>query len=155
MITMTPTNSSHLIHHFLEQSAQRFPNKTALIHEDVRATYTQINSKANQLAHWLIDQGITKGDRAALILDNCLEYVVSYYGVLKAGAVVAPLSSDLKPDGLRPLLRKLCPKVVISSSKFERLLQATDLTSLNIQELLLKKPKLKWSSTPFPVRYRY
>ena len=148
---MTPTNSSHLIHHFLEQSTQNFPDKIALIHEDVRATYTQINSKANQLAHWLIGQRITKGDRVALILDNCLEYVVSYYGVLKAGAVVAPLSSDLKPDGLRPFLQELCPKVVISSSKFERLLQATDLTSLNIQGLLLKNPKLKWSSTHFSV----
>jgi len=144
-------NTKKLIHHFLEQSAQRFPNKIALIHEDVRATYTQINSKANQLAYWLIDQGITKGDRVALLLDNCLEYVISYYGALKTGAVVAPLCSDLKPDGLRTLLQKLCPKVVISSPKFERLLQETDLTNINIHELLLKSPKLKWSSTPFSV----
>jgi long-chain acyl-CoA synthetase len=140
-----------LIHHFLEESTRRFPDKTALVHEDVRATYTQINSKANQLAHWLLNQGITKGDRVALVLENSLEYVVSYYGVLKAGAVVVPLSSDLKPDGLSPLLGELAPKIVISSSKFERLLQATDHTPLNIQGLLLKNPKLKWSSTPFSV----
>ena len=140
-----------LIHHFLEQSAQHFPNKTALIHEDVRATYTQINSKANQLAHWLINQGVTKDDRVALILDNCLEYVVSYYGVLKAGAVVAPLCSDLKPDGLRPLLQEIDPKLVISSSRFDKLLQATDLTNFDIQGLLIKNPKLKWSSNSFSV----
>jgi len=148
---MTPTNSFHLIHHFLEQSTQRFPDKTALVHEEVRATYAQINSGANQLAHWLINQGIQTGDRVALFLENCLEYVVSYYGVLKAGAVAAPLSSDLKPDGLRPLLKDLDPKVVISSSRFERLLKATDLTAFNIQSLILKQAKLKWSSLPVSV----
>ena len=144
-------HTTNLIHHFLEQSAQRFPNKIALIHEDVRATYAQINSNANQLAHWLINQGITKGDRVALVLENCLEYVVSYYGVLKAGAVVAPLCSDLKPDGLSQLLGELVPKVIISSSKFERLLQVDDLAPFNIQSLILKNPELKWSSTPFSV----
>ena len=144
-------DTKKLIHHFLEQSAQRFPNKIALIHEDVRATYAQINSNANQLAHWLINQGITKGDRVAIVLENCLEYVVSYYGVLKTGAIAAPLSSDLKSDGLIPILGELDPKMIISSSKFERLLQATDLTTLNLQGLILKDPKLKWSSTSFSV----
>ena len=136
-----------LIHHFLEQSARRFPDKTALVHEDVRATYAQINSKANHLAHWLLNQGIKKGDRVALILENSLEYVVSYYGVLKTGAVVAPLCSDLKPGKLNRLLEALSPKIVISLSKFERCLQAADLSEFNIQGLILKNPKLKWSST--------
>jgi len=144
-------NIKKLIHHFLEQSARRFPNKIALIHEDVRATYAQINSNANQLAHWLIRQGVTNGERVALVLDNCLEYVASYYGVLKAGAVVAPLCSDLKPDGLRLLLKELDPKIIISSSKLERLLQETDLDAFNIKGLLLKNPKLQWSSNPFSV----
>ena len=140
-----------LIHHFLEESARRFPDKTALIHEDARATYAQINSKANQLAHWLVTQGIKEGDRVALILENSLEYVVSYYGVLKTGAVVAPLCSDLKPGSLSRVLEELSPKIVISSSKFERRLQASDLSDFDIQGLILKNPKLKWMSTPFSV----
>ena len=140
-----------LIHHFLEESATAFPNKTALIHEGTRATYGQVNAQANQLAWWLTSQGVTQGDRVVLILENCLEYVVSYYGVLKTGATAVPLSSDLKPDSLRPLLGELGPKVVASSSRFERLLQATDLTPFKIRSLLLKKPKLKWSSAPFSV----
>ena len=130
----------------MEQSAGFFPDKTALIHEDVRATYAQINIKANRLANWLMDQGIKKGDRVALIMENCLEYVVSYYGVLKTGAIISPLSSELKPDSLRPLLNELEPKVVISSPRFERLLHATDITPFNIKAVLIKKPKLKWSS---------
>lgn len=145
------SDTQTLIHHFLEKSAWQYPNKIALIHDEVRATYAQINSGANQLAHWLIQRGIEKGDRVVLILENSLEYVISYYGTLKAGAVVAPLSSDIKPDGLRPLLRGLEPEVVISSSRFEKLLLATDLSQFKIKALILKNPVLNSASAPCEV----
>jgi acyl-CoA synthetase (AMP-forming)/AMP-acid ligase II len=83
-------------------------------------------------------------------LENSIEYVISYYGVLKCGAVAVPLSTDLKPDGLRPVLAELAPKAVISSSRCERLLQATDLSLFEVQALLLKSPKLNWSSVSVP-----
>ena len=140
-----------LIHHFLERSAKSHPDKMALIHENVRATYAQINNKANQLARWLVKREVTHCDRVVLVLENCLEYVISYYAILKAGAVAAPLSSDTKPDGLSYLLGELEPKVVISSSRFERLLQATDLTTFKIQALVIRSPKRNWAFSPFPV----
>ena len=140
------THFHTLVHHFLEGSAEKFPDKVALVHENVRATYAQINAKANQLANLLIDQGVTRGDRVALILENGLEYVISYYGSLKAGAVVAPLSSDIKPDGLRYLLGKLEAKAIISAAKYENILQESDLSKFHLQALVLKSPKLKWSS---------
>jgi acyl-CoA synthetase (AMP-forming)/AMP-acid ligase II len=111
---------SSLIHHFLEQSARTFPDKIALVHEDIRATYFEINNKANHLAHWLLGRGITKGDRVVLLLENTIEYVISYYGALKTGAVVASLNSDLKPDGLRSIIRDLEPGIIISSRKFRK-----------------------------------
>ena len=107
-----------LIHHFLEQSAQTCPDKVAIIQDDVRASYTKINSEANQIAHWLISQGIKTGDRVVLILENNPEYVVSYYGVLKAGAVAVSLNNDIKPEGLKHVLREIKPRIIISSSKF-------------------------------------
>jgi len=150
-LTTNNKQQANLIHHFLEESTELFPGKTALVHEEVRATYAQINAKANRLAHWLIDIGLSKGDRVVLLLENCMEYVVNYYGILKAGAVAVPLSSDLKPDGLRPLLEELEPEVIISSSRFERVLKATVPVFDNIKALLLKSPKQNWSSSPFSV----
>lgn len=140
-----------LIHHFLEESAKAFPDKIALVHEDIRVTYAQINAQANQLARWLINQGVTQGDRVLLIMENCLEYVVSYYGVLKTGATAVPLSSDLKPDGLSPLLGELEPKVVVSSSRFEKLLKATDPALIQNSKLIIQNSKSDWSSAPFSV----
>jgi long-chain acyl-CoA synthetase len=130
-----------LIHHFLEKSAERYPDKIALIHEETRATYAEINTKANQLANHLIESNVQSGDRVIILLENSLDYVVSYYGILKAGAVAVPLSTDLKPDGLNHLIAELDPKALISNKRFERLLKASDST-------LLKNVKLVIDSLP-------
>ncbi len=110
-----------LLHHFLEHSTLRFPDKVALVHEGTRATYAQINSMANCLGHWLLNSGVNQGDRVVILLDNSLEYVVSYYGILKAGAVAVPLSTGIKSDGLATLLAQLEPFAIITSKKFEKL----------------------------------
>jgi long-chain acyl-CoA synthetase len=133
---------STLIHHFLEYSASRFPDKCALVHEEVRATYQQINSQANHLARFFIERGVLAGDRIVLLLENSLEYVVGYYAALKAGAVVVPMNTELKPDGLLPLLRELDARCLITSRKFERVLRAVDLSATTISSVVLKLPKL-------------
>ena len=144
-------NTHTLIHHFLEHSARAYPDKVALIHGEVRANYAEINNRANHLARWLIENDISKGDRVVLLLENSLEYVVSYYGVLKAGAVAVPLSTDLKPDSLRHLLKELNPSIMISSSKFERILKAADMEAFGFRALLLRASKVDWSSFPFTI----
>ena len=116
--------SHTLIHHFLEQSAADYPDKVAVIHDGVRTTYSAINTKANNLARYLLDRGTQPGDRIAILFDNSLDYIISYYGSLKTGAVAVPLNTDLKPDSLRSILLELEPRCLIAGSKFERLLQA-------------------------------
>ena len=143
---MVKNKKQTLIHHFLEQSAQAYPDKIALIHEDVRATYSQINNMANSIAHWLADNGIKKGDRVVFILENSLEYVVTYYGILKSGAIAVSLSTDLKPDSLNPLIAELEPRFIITNHRFERLLKASDQSLIKKSKLVIKNCKLPWPS---------
>jgi len=140
-----------LIHHFLEKSTQLFPDKIALIHENIRASYSDINTAADKLACRLIDLGIKPGDRVAMFLDNCQEYVISYYGILKTGALAAPLSRDLKPDGLRLLLGKLEPTIIISERKFEKRLKAAGLDAVALKALILINPRIRWKNVSFQV----
>jgi acyl-CoA synthetase (AMP-forming)/AMP-acid ligase II len=126
-----------LIHHFLENSARQFPDKVALIHEKTRATYRQLNENANRLANGLADHDIVPGDRVVILMENGLEYVISYYAALKAGAVATPLSTGLKPDSLNPLLAELEPKVIITSKKFERLLKASDTALIQNSKIII------------------
>lgn len=127
-----------MIHQFLEDSAVAFPQKTAVITDTERATYVQINSDANKLARLLLDQNVTDQDIVVLMMDNSIEYIISYYAILKTGAVVVPFSNDLKPESINHLFRELAPKVLISSKKFQRLLKACDLKASTLQAVIIK-----------------
>ena len=76
-----------LVHESLEQSALRFPDKAALVFQDEKLTFSSLDKQANRLAHAFIDNGLQKGERSAIFLENCPESVVSIYATLKAGAV--------------------------------------------------------------------
>ena len=87
-----------LLQHFLENSARRLPDKTALIFGQQRLTYGEINEKANRLAHFLRKNGITRQDRVAIFMDNSPAAVVSIFAVLKADAVFLAVSQRLIPS---------------------------------------------------------
>jgi acyl-CoA synthetase (AMP-forming)/AMP-acid ligase II len=106
-----------LIHEFLENSARMFPDKCALVQDGHRASYREINAAANELANWMVSAEVRSGDRIVILLANCLEYVISYYSTLKAGAVAVPLNPELKEAGLEPIIRSLDPKIVILSKR--------------------------------------
>ncbi|WP_338794038.1 long-chain fatty acid--CoA ligase [Bernardetia sp. MNP-M8] len=82
----------------LEDSARKFPNKDAFIFMDKHFSYNQINAAANQVANGLVRNGIKKGDRVALSCLNLPFFPIAYFGILKAGAIVVPLSVLLKRD---------------------------------------------------------
>ena len=135
-----------LIHNFLEASAARFPDKVAIIHEKNRITYRQINIASDCLSAFLLERKIELGDRVVLLMENSCEYVIAYYGTLKPGAVAVPLSTDLKPEGLNVLLAELEPTAIISSTRFERLLQASDISLSSLNTIIIHNPKLDWSN---------
>jgi len=143
------TANATLIHHFLEASASNLPEKVALVHEGRRSTYREINTLANRFSGCLLEHGLVPGDRVLLFLENCLEYVVSYYGLLKIGAVAVPLSPDLKSDQIRHLLGELEPKAIVASSKAEKVLKEIDLSSFKAKVVIIKMPKAPWGSLPF------
>ena len=93
-----------LLHHFLEHSAVQYPDNIAIIQDDQRYSYQQVNRDANHLAGCLQSHGIKMGDRIVLLLENCVDYIIGYYAALKLGAVAAPLNPGIKPDGLKYLL---------------------------------------------------
>ena len=93
-----------LVHDFLEQSAKRTPEKTALVHGTQRFSYAEIDAMANRLANALSDRGVTRGDRVVLFLPNNVELVVGIFAVLKANAVFVVVNSSTKPDKLSQLI---------------------------------------------------
>ncbi|MBN2037579.1 MAG: acyl--CoA ligase [Chitinispirillaceae bacterium] len=112
-------NPPLLLHHFLEQSSERCPEKTAVVCNEIRATYKRINNEADCIARALCSHGVEKGNRVALLFENGLEYITSYYGILKAGAVAVPLSSELKEEQCAALIDRIDARAFLFGSKWE------------------------------------
>ena len=82
-----------LVHDLLARSAESAPERPLVIDAGRRFSYGEILEGASRVARVLIDHGIRRGDRVGLIADNSRVYVESYYGILRAGAVVVSLST--------------------------------------------------------------
>ncbi|GGY85975.1 long-chain fatty acid--CoA ligase [Marinobacter zhanjiangensis] len=76
----------------LDISALRYPDHTAIIYYDTRITYQELLDEVEALAGWLQENGVGKGDRVLLYMQNSPQYVISYYAILRADAVVIPVN---------------------------------------------------------------
>ncbi|MDP2135868.1 MAG: long-chain-fatty-acid--CoA ligase, partial [Sulfuritalea sp.] len=76
----------------VEVSARRFPNKPYLIFYDTRITFAEFKIEAERIAGWLTAQGVQKGGRVLLYMQNSPQFVLAYYGILRANAVVVPVN---------------------------------------------------------------
>ncbi len=105
------------VEQFLENSAARLPDKTALVCGDRRLSYREIDAEANRLAHALVELGVERGDRVAICLDNGVEAVVSVFAVLKAGGVFMPVNPTTKTDKLAYILNNSRAKALIGAGR--------------------------------------
>jgi long-chain acyl-CoA synthetase len=80
----------------LEQSARRNPGKLAVILDEYKLRYAEVNGAANKVANALVKMGVQRGDKVAIMLPNTPHFPICYYGILKAGATVVPLNVLLK-----------------------------------------------------------
>ena len=81
---------------FLERSAYRYPDKPAIIFRDKTYTYKELEEVTNRFANALIDLGVKRFDRVAVLAHNTHHQVISWFGILKAGAVMVPINYLLR-----------------------------------------------------------
>lgn len=79
--------------HFLEVAARRYPDKPAVLYCGATLTYAALWAKVNAMAAYLQQRlGVQRGDRVLLMSQNCPQFVIAYYAVLRAGAAVVPVN---------------------------------------------------------------
>lgn len=94
-----------LVHEYLTRSADRYPEKTALVFGDERLSYGSLDRYSERLAQELSKMGIRRHDRVVVFMDNPLAATVSLFGILKAGAVFVILGGTMKAKKLAYILR--------------------------------------------------
>ena len=86
------------LYHFLEESASKYPDKPCTIFKGAIITYKEMNEITDRVAAALADLGVKKGDRVGIFMPNTPQFVMAYFGILKAGGVVVATNPLYTPS---------------------------------------------------------
>jgi amino acid adenylation domain-containing protein len=110
------------VHHLFEDQVKRSPNHVAVISNDERLSYAELNGRVDKLAGHLKKAGIGPDVRVALLLERSVEMVVGLLAVLKAGGAYVPLDASQPPMRLNFMLSDTEAPAVLTQSKFQSLI---------------------------------
>jgi amino acid adenylation domain-containing protein len=105
-------------HHLFEAQAEINPRATALIFEDRRMSYGELNERANQLAHHLRRLGVGPDTIVGIGIERSLEMVVGLIGVLKSGGCYLPLDRSYLEQRLAFMLKDACARVILTTKRW-------------------------------------
>src|SRR5512139_2688811 len=95
-----------IVRDHLEKQAIERPNKTAILFKEEKITFSDLDTLSNRLANRLLNSGVKKGDRVVLLFQNCPEFCVAYFAILKIGAIAVVLDFRLSPAELEPIFQE-------------------------------------------------
>ena len=121
----------------LWESAQRFPEKTALVFQGQKISYRELDGLANSCANALAKVGVKKGDRVALYMTNRPEYVISVYGIARLGAVFTPMNPTYKEGEIEHQLNDAEASVLVVQESLYPLVRTTRPQLPSLQEIII------------------
>ena len=132
----------------LENNAQQFPDKDAIIFGDRRLTYKQMEARVNALAKGLQQLGLKKGDVVAVLLLNCSEYFEITFAVNKLGGIWLPMNFRLAGAEVSYILNHSEAKMLISEKEFEPIIRGIQNDITGVQKFIAVGPEIPsgWES---------
>lgn len=115
--------------------ARAHPDQLAVVDGDRMSTFAQLDERSDLLANSLLQKGMKRGDRVAVLARNCLEYLEIELAAAKAGLIVAALNWRLGDRELTHCIALVEPKLIILQSEFKQVLDRLDLFDLPCMEL--------------------
>ena len=119
-----------LVTDFLGRAVRQYGKKIAVVDEEKRFTYTQFGERVNRLSNGLLDLGIKKGDRVAVVDVNTHRLLEMYYGVPQIGAVLLPINIRLTPQEITYILNDSEAKCLFLNEEMANLVEKDKLRSL-------------------------
>ncbi|NTU29719.1 tyrocidine non-ribosomal peptide synthetase TycA [Brevibacillus sp. HB1.1] len=109
------------IHQLFEEQAEAVPHRVAIVYENERLTYQELNRKANQLARALIEKGITTDSIVGVMMEKSIENVIAILAILKAGGAYVPIDIEYPRDRIQYILQDSQTKIVITQKNVSNL----------------------------------
>ncbi|GAB7263189.1 hypothetical protein DaDZ19_48610 [Dickeya ananatis] len=130
------------IHQLFEQQAARQPDAVAVVFDGESLRYGELNRRANQLAHWLIEIGVRPDQRVAIALERSIDLVMALLATLKAGGAYVPLDPAYPAERLQYMLADSAPIVLITTTALNARMKA------DCPVIALDTPVQPWATCP-------
>jgi long-chain acyl-CoA synthetase len=104
--------------HFLEEGARKFPDRACTIFKGAVISYREMNEQTDHLAAALVEMGVKKGDRIGIFIPNLPQFVIAYFGILKAGGVVVAVNPTYPPDEILTPVNDANIEIMFTLSRF-------------------------------------
>lgn len=101
-----------------EKNVLKNPDKIAVVFEDEKLTYKELNEKANQVAHLIIQKNINEGSTIAIMIDKSIEFMIGALGVLKANCVYMPMDKSMPDERIKFVLEDSATKLIITTKEY-------------------------------------
>jgi amino acid adenylation domain-containing protein len=111
--------SGKCVHELFEEQVARTPQAVAVIYEEERLSYGELNERANRLAHYLRELGVQPDERVAICVERGFEMIVGLLAILKAGGGYVPLDPAYPEERLHYMLEDSAPVVVLTQRHLE------------------------------------
>jgi long-chain acyl-CoA synthetase len=126
-----------IIPNYVEKNARLYPDKTAIkVIGDRSCTFSELRERVYRLANGLIRLGIKKGDRVAVLAENCFEYPEMYLGIAKAGGIITPLNYRFAPPEVSLLTNESGAKAFILQSNYTALVKSLQPELKTVQQYI-------------------
>ena len=131
-------------------------NHAAVITDTDTYTFRDLDNRANQVARYLIDQGVTSGDRVALLFDKTIERYVALLAVLKVNAAYVPLDASFPKERIEFILADADARAIITLSSFDSIFDQCDLPKIFLDKAknkidVMPSARLNESEKPPPL----
>ena len=97
---------------FLASQARAFPDKPAVVCGEASVTFRQLHDDSDRIATAMRRQGIMIGDRVAMCLPNCCEFVTIFFAIIKSGAIAMPINMRLSANEIDAIFKDAAPAAV-------------------------------------------
>ena len=139
-------------------TALKYPEKEAMVFEDIRLTYREVKNQVDYISVNLQKRfNVRKGDRVALLLNNCVEYGLMTFAIAQLGAIILPLNTRLQDKEITFMLRHSGAKLIILDEMFreklDRILIDAKLPDLEYKFLVNGKSEDKRQKTIFYLKF--
>lgn len=128
------------VHQLFEEQVEKNPQAVALMYGDETWTYQELNEKANQIAHYLLRQGLKPEDRVGIFMERSFELYMGILGILKAGGAYVPIDPDYPMERIQYMLEDSQITTILTQ---EKTLARLD-TMEGIHVLCLDDDQAKW-----------